>query len=101
MHGQQNIKTCYGVTDCTIRAGFRAEPSKLRLERIWAELVSYSVLAIKIDWILKLTSELFVKQNTAKRIASAVCSMAWYLGIRQRPVSVYRVGKMKTGRKLR
>jgi hypothetical protein len=68
---------------------------------IWAELVSYSVLAIKIDWILKLNGELSVKQNAAKRIVSSVYSMAWYLGIRQRPVSVYRAGKMKTGRKLR
>jgi len=68
---------------------------------IWAELVSHSVLAIKIDWILKLTRELYVKQNPPKRMASAVYSMAWYLGIRQRPVSVYSAGKMKTGRKLR
>jgi len=84
-----------------IHAGFRAEPSKLCLERIWTELVSYSVLATKIDSILKLTTEIYVKQNPATRMASAVYSVAWYLGIRQHPVSVYRAGKMKTGRKLR
>jgi hypothetical protein len=50
---------------------------------------------------LKLTTEVYVKQNPATRMSSAVCSMAWYLGIRQHPVSVYRAGKMKTGRKLR
>jgi len=77
-HKKAARKSCHGVTDRKIHAGFRAEPSKLCLERIWAELFSYSVLAIKIDWMWKLTTQVYVKQNPATRMTSAVYSMTWY-----------------------
>ena len=64
---------CYGVTDCMIHAGFKAEPSKLCIERIWAELVSYSVLEIKIDWILKLTTN-YMSNKTQQRAWLQLCT---------------------------